>query len=115
MRHADAYADAGIELEAEPVVGLGSVCRRQALGEAEEIVHALAPLRLHGFGMKGAALGRYGALLTSCDSMAWSYAGRLLPAEKRCGGPVSCANCLHWALDWRHAALHPETPTLWAC
>lgn len=111
LRHVDAYAAAGINLEAEPVVGLGSVCRRQALGEAEMIVHSLAPLRLHGFGMKGAAVSLYGGLLESCDSMAWSFAGRM---KGRCGRAKTCANCLHYALEWRHAALHPVTPTLFA-
>lgn len=111
LRHVDAYAAAGIDLEAEPVVGLGSVCRRQGLAEAEAIVHALQPLRLHGFGAKGAAVSLYGDLMASMDSMAWSYAGRRRPdpsCPKR-----SCANCMHYALAWREAALSPERPTLW--
>jgi hypothetical protein len=35
------YAAAGVDLAAAPVVGLGSVCRRQATDEAAEIVDAL--------------------------------------------------------------------------
>ncbi|MEV0112805.1 hypothetical protein AB0H77_06050 [Streptomyces sp. NPDC050844] len=36
------YAQAGIDLAAEPVVGLGSVCRRQATSEIREIVEHFA-------------------------------------------------------------------------
>jgi hypothetical protein len=38
---ADLYAAAGIDLAAEPLVGLGSVCRRQATSEAHQIITAL--------------------------------------------------------------------------
>jgi hypothetical protein len=110
LRHVDAYTAAGFDLEAEPVVGLGSVCRRQATGEGETIVMRLQPIRLHGFGMKTEAVARYGSLLASCDSLAWSYAGRRRPdpaCPKR-----SCANCRHYAMAWRERLLNPTTPTL---
>lgn len=92
-------------MTAEPLVGLGSVCRRQALGEATAIVQALAALgiRLHGFGMKGEGIALYGAQLETADSMAWSYAGRRRPNPDCEVG--SCANCRHYALDWRARAL----------
>lgn len=112
LRHVDMYDDAGVDLEAEPVVGLGSVCRRQATGEAETIVMALQPIRLHGFGMKTQGVCRYGQLLASCDSLAWSYAGRRRP-DPQCD-KKSCANCRHYALDWRARLLAPTRPTLWA-
>ena len=107
QRHADAYEAAGLDLSAEHTVGVGSVCRRQALGEAEVITSTLHArgIALHGFGMKRGALQRYGRLLRSADSMAWSYAGRRRPSpwcSKR-----TCANCLHYALEWREAALEP--------
>ena len=41
------YAAAGIDLTAEPLVGLGSVCRRQATGEAHQIITALHAARHH--------------------------------------------------------------------
>ena len=41
LRCADAYSRAGIDLRAEPVVGLGSVCRRQATTAIEVIIRAL--------------------------------------------------------------------------
>lgn len=86
---------AGVDLAAEPLVGLGSVCRRQATAEIERIVTTLAGqgLRLHGFGVKTAGLGRYGWAPHSADSLAWSYAARrepALPGHRH----KNCANCL---------------------
>jgi hypothetical protein len=103
-RHYGAYAEAGVDLPGEEVVGLGSVCRREATSEIAALIRSLQPLRLHGFGVKGAGLGSYGPLLASADSMAWSYGGRRTrPCPQR--GLTSCANCLHYALDWRTRAL----------
>jgi hypothetical protein len=108
------YADVGIDLAAEPVVGIGSVCRRQSETEIEDICAALAAegIRLHGFGVKTLGL-RYARHLHSADSMAWSYNARRhppLPGHSRPGpgrprGHQSCANCLTWALHWRDRAL----------
>lgn len=114
LRHVDQYRTAGIDLATEPLVGLGSVCRRQALGEATAIVQGVAALgiRLHGFGMKGEGLALYGAHLTTADSMAWSYAGRRRPHDD-CPNPnaSSCSNCLHYALAWRAQALATVQPS----
>jgi len=114
LRHVDAYARAGFDLEAEPIVGLGSVCRRQQTGQAEQIVWALYPIRIHGFGMKTEGLRRYGAALRSADSMAWSFQARKRPPLAGCTHK-SCANCLRYALEWRDRALSPSSqPTLFA-
>jgi hypothetical protein len=112
LRCLEMYAKAGIDLTAEPLVGLGSVCRRQATKEVGDIVTALAGLglRLHGFGVKASGLARYGQHLASADSMAWSFRGRRV---SRCCHvrtedrpvPVSEANCLHYALDWRRQVI----------
>ncbi|MBQ1163849.1 hypothetical protein KBZ21_38265, partial [Streptomyces sp. A73] len=61
------YTDAGIDLAAEPIVGLGSVSRRQATSEINEIVATLHShgLRLHGFGVKTQGLSDYGPSLYS--------------------------------------------------
>lgn len=67
------YANAGVNLYDEPLVGLGTVCRRENAAEIGSLVRALQPLRLHGFGVKKRGLERYGHLLTSADSMAWSF------------------------------------------
>lgn len=115
MAHVDAYTAAGIDLTDEPVVGLGSVCRRQATGEAAALVAELAGggLRLHGFGVSLHGLRRYGWLLESADSMAWSYYARMIamrnrpnPAPMIPGHEHRCCNhCLEWALRWREDAV----------
>ncbi len=97
------YAAAGVDLAAVPLVGLGSVCRRQATGEIGAIAAELAAagLRLHGFGVKQHGLARYADRLESADSLAWSYAARRRPALPGCTGHRNCANCPRYALAWR--------------
>jgi hypothetical protein len=127
VRCVDLYWErAGIDLTREPLVLVGSVCRRQGMDEAGRILtalHQIGVTRLHGLGFKTLGLIRFADLLTSCDSMAWSDDARKLrhPAPgcpgkiRRPGEPVkNCANCLHYALTWRAAVLaaaearHPE-------
>lgn len=110
-RCVDLYATAGIDLAAEPLVGVGSVCRRQGTAEAGRIVRGLFArgLRLHLFGYK--TLGLTGAdsvapFAASSDSMAWSLRGRNIwhhDQRRACGGEHrgGCGNCLTWALKWR--------------
>lgn len=103
----DLYSAAGVDLTLAPLVGVGSVCRRQSMGEAHTIMDTLSErgLSLHGFGFKQAGLTVCWPWLTSVDSMAWSFNAR---HEKRsCGRPngrggvvKSCGNCRHYALDW---------------
>jgi len=103
LRCIDRYAANGVDLAAVPLVGLGSVCRRQASAEIGAIVTELAQvgLRLHGFGIKQRGLAAYADLLASADSMAWSYAARRQPPLPGCQGHRNCANCLRYALAWR--------------
>lgn len=85
------YRAAGVDLTSLPLVGLGSVCRRQASSEIDLIVttlHAM-DIRLHGFGVKAEGVTAYGPLLESADSQAWSYAAR-----KRVG------LCPHGLVKW---------------
>lgn len=86
-----------------PLVGLGSVCRRQGMAEAGGIVRSLYARglkNLHGFGFKITGLvgretcARY---LASADSMAWSRAGRW--------AGQGLANSLSYALSWRSELL----------
>jgi len=102
-RHIDLYHDARIQLP--NLVGVGSVCRRQATGEIANLVaHLSTGLALHGFGVKSDGLRRYGWCLASADSMAWSYHGRRIrPCPHT--GVTSCANCLPHALAWRDRAV----------
>ena len=106
LKHIEQYYDAGIYLESEPTVGLGSVCRRQNTVQAESIIAYLANLglSLHAFGFKLTGLKTTGHLLKSADSMAWSYNARknnplLGHTHKHCG------NCIEWAVNWRKKAL----------
>jgi hypothetical protein len=99
---AELYRQAGIDLTAERLVGLGSVCRRQGTGSIAAIVAELAGygIALHGFGVKIRGLGLYAGQLASADSMAWSYNARRHPTLAGCRHR-SCANCPRWALRWR--------------
>jgi len=108
LRCVDLYDRAGVDLRTAPLVGLGSVCRRQSTGEVGAIITALRSAgvaRLHGFGFKILGLAAHGHLLTSADSMAWSLDARRRPPLPGCAGHRNCANCLRFALQWRAAVL----------
>jgi hypothetical protein len=79
-RHIDAY---GARLAFGAWVGVGSVCKRNgdpsAIAAVLLAIHDRRPdLRLHGFGLKTTALssGLIQELLTTADSMAWSFNAR---------------------------------------
>lgn len=102
LRHVEDYYRAGIELAALPLVGVGTVCRRQNTMTASLLFSQLGDegLRLHGFGLKLTGLRSAGAKLVSADSTAWSLNARKnppLPGHQH----KSCANCLEYALLWR--------------
>lgn len=98
------YERSGIALLDQPLVGIGTVCRRQHTFGAERIIRHLSEdgLKIHGFGFKIQGLRACSDALTSADSMAWSYNARRNPPlpghEKR---HKNCANCLDYALEWR--------------
>lgn len=104
LRCMDMYADAGVDLAAVPVVGVGSVCRRQHTDEIRAVFEAILErdpeMPIHGFGVKIRGLREYGNLLAAADSMAWSYNARRNPPLPGCTHK-SCSNCLLWALQWR--------------
>lgn len=102
-RHWEMYDAAGVVLEQEEVVGLGSVCRRQNTSEVGEIVELLSSwgLGLHGFGVKKAGLVMYGDRLVSSDSMAWSFRARRSAPLSGCVSHKNCANCDLYAMRWR--------------
>lgn len=108
LAHIDMYRAAGVNLQRMPLVGVGSVCRRQKEEEGLEVIRPLAALglRLHGFGFKITGLRNGGSqLLRSADSMAWSYAARRQKPLPGCYGHKNCANCLRFALLWRQKVL----------
>lgn len=106
LRHLDLYQLHGFDLTTLPLVGLGSVCRRQGSRVIELIVRKLSEqgLALHGFGVKTKGLAKYASCLVSSDSAAWSYHARYrppLPGHTH----KNCANCWDYAVLWRDRAL----------
>lgn len=115
LRCVDLYMAAGVDLAAEPLVGLGSVCRRNRTGAVINLVTTLADqgLKLHVFGAKGDGAVSVSPYAASADSLAWSYAARRDPPLPGCHhgktGTGSCANCPRYALAWRRRLLRRIT------
>lgn len=122
LRSVRFYQEAGVDLWSFDLVGLGSVCRRQATDEIGQVVQEVSQtgLPLHGFGVKTKGLELYGAELYDADSMAWSVDARWQQAATRRGdakgamlpgcrhgvdGRGGCQNCPLWALEWRRRLL----------
>lgn len=124
--HRDAYALAGVDLAAVPLVGLGSIASRQDDPVIGRVAHHLAAdgIRLHGLGVKKSGIRLYGDALAAADSHAWSFdayfshrAGRAARGQvgppltacreevKRGEHPPTCRNCMRYALHWREAVL----------
>jgi len=106
MRCVELYEDAGVRLAAEPLVGVGTVCRRQGTMAASNILAVLHSehLRMHGYGYKRTGLRRDARYLVSADSMAWSENATHhapLPGHTH----KSCSNCIEWAERWRAETL----------
>ena len=109
--HFEMFEVAGFDLRSEPIVGVGSVCRRESTKEIDHIIKCLASkgLNLHGFGMKISGVANNRDHLISSDSMAWSIRARLENA--RCKdhadspGAKDCRNCLTYALEWREKVI----------
>lgn len=113
------YDRAHLDLRAEPVVGVGTICRRQMMTSALVTLGGLLweGLRLHPFGFKATGLrgvfnlgyhleNERGGRVVSSDSLAWSYnARRERPLPECRGRHKNCANCPRWALSWRDALL----------
>jgi hypothetical protein len=109
LRCVDLYAAHGVYLDQVPLVGVGSVCRRQSTPEIARIFKALRRrgLRLHGFGVKIDGLQAYGHIIDSADSMAWSYGGRRRKMFSDCSHN-RCNNCMRWALTWREKIVRKD-------
>jgi hypothetical protein len=113
LRCAEMYERAGVDLASLPLVGLGSVCRRQHTPQIIAVVEALAGLglRLHGFGVKtrGLQILKSGSFATA-DSLAWSFGARVRWHNhgwkmEGCTHSGGCANCARYALHWRSRLL----------
>lgn len=108
VRHVEDYRRAGVDLRALPVVGVGSICRRQQTTFAALVLKWLADdgLKLHGFGFKTTGLLAAQDCLVSADSMAWSFNARRSDPLPECRGRHRrCVSCLPFALEWREALL----------
>lgn len=99
------------------LIGIGSVCRRP-VGGPSGVISVLSCLdrvlpphvRLHLFGVKGAALRSMGALagrVRSVDSMAWDFGARMA----RAGGTSSVEHRAQAMRSWLDAQVH-ESPQL---
>lgn len=108
LRCVKMYTAAGVDLVSLPVVGVGSVCRRQGTEEGHRIIYELYTrgLRLHAFGFKLNGLRACAKWLVSADSMAWSFHARYQrkPMFDDCTHRT-CANCMKFALKWREKVL----------
>jgi hypothetical protein len=101
------YKANGVDLTSLPLVGLGSVCRRQHTTMVERLIRNLTDsgIKLHGFGFKLQGLKRVAKYLTSADSMAWSFGARRTPIRMKGCPHRNCANCMRYALHWRESVL----------
>lgn len=100
--HVNDYLSQNIDLVTLPLVGLGSVCRRQSTKDTEELVNTLSKLglRLHGFGVKTSGLKQYSGLIESADSMSWSYNARRNNYWLGCAKHWRCNSCPKFARLW---------------
>lgn len=105
--HLELYERWGLDLKAAPVVGIGSVCRREDTTLAEELMTELARrgLRVHGFGFKLGGLRRVHTVIESADSMAWSKQARMNAIQLPGCTHKTCANCELFAMRWRKRVL----------
>lgn len=108
LRCAELYESAGVRLSEFPIVGVGSVCRLQDTAAVGRIIQSLSELDIlmHGFGVKVEGLRRYGHLLESADSQAWSYGMRRRARLAGCTHRAkACSWCPIAALAWRDRAM----------
>lgn len=108
LEHVDEYNRAlPFPIEQFPLVGVGSICRRQATGGIGELVRSLwgMGMKLHGFGLKIRGLVKMARYLESADSLAWSFRARRGKIRMEGCDHATCTNCIRWALHWRQRLL----------
>jgi len=113
LRHVEAYAAAGVDLAAAPLVGVGSICRRGSQRQVAAVVETLAAagLSLHAFGASVNALRLIGHLLASSDSQAWSRTARWERIRLAgCRHRGDCRNCSTYAARYAAEALDAVSP-----
>lgn len=112
LAHVDLYDRMGVDLGSLPLVGVGSICRRHSETAIGFVVRTLARLglSLHAFGVRGLAFQRLAHVLTSADSMAWTFNAWKDGPQPGCVHR-RCSWCPKYALRWRErllAGVHPE-------
>lgn len=107
------YAKAGVDLKQYPLVGIGSICRKQQTGigffmKLESQLRELsdAGVRFHAFGLKAEGLetlagGAIDPIFASADSLAWSFGARHDSIAPCTEAHTTCNNCIVYALQWR--------------
>jgi hypothetical protein len=109
LAHLRMYRSLGLCLQKEPIVGVGSLASRQYSDELPKILVALHDqgLRLHAFGLSLAGLKSVSHLVSSADSMVWSFTARRRRLKHgTCRAPHRvCNNCLAYAIAWRRKVL----------
>ena len=102
LQHVDMYQRAGFSLQAEPIVGLGSVARQQDEWTAINVIRQLAysGLKLHVFGFKKTGIAAVGDVIASSDSLSWSYEARRLQRPLPGHTHKNCASCIEYAQAW---------------
>ncbi|EGX61947.1 hypothetical protein ABZY20_30240 [Streptomyces sp. NPDC006624] len=111
----DMFDKAGVDLTKEPLVGVGSICRRPRLDLPVMLLADLARagIRIHAFGFKKAGLKIAHKSVVSADSLAWSYGGR---HERGCSESHQRENnCMRHALWWRQDLLDHITDAQRRC
>lgn len=101
LRCRELYETEGIDLAAQPVVGVGSICRRPNPLSISLVIRLLEDLPLHAFGCKVTGLDMFAGSLVSADSMAWSVDARYsnpLPGHE--ARHKRCNNCRDYAAQW---------------
>lgn len=111
-RCVDLYEAAGVDLTTLPVVGVGTVCRREGTVEARRIVAGIAArgIRVHGFGVKSPQTLDH--TFTSADSFAWSYGARRRTRHCPHGIVRWERNCPEFLRSWRDNILAQQAASL---
>lgn len=107
----DEFARLGVDLAGQPVIAVGSMCRREHTADIGAVVAALRQRttgRLHGYGVKDDAVD----LFDDVDSMGWSAAARWRGTKHPActAWHRSCVSCLVEAEAWHdeRLRLHPR-------
>jgi hypothetical protein len=114
LHHIDMYLSAGIYLEKEYLIGIGTMCRRQAtLRVAEMLALDLPNWNWHAFGMKRSGLLMNYGTLRSADSLAWSFVARKTKARMPGCQHAVCSSCYRYAYDWYERKIAPIERQAW--